>query len=214
MTELATNDPDLEQNWTWRTLVAVCNTDMVPKAFQWKPHEAFAAIQIGRESGLGPMTSLQMIDVISGKPSMSAELMVSLVREAGHSLIATELNAKVCTAEGTRADNGDTMEFTFTIDDAKTAGLKGGAWNTYPASMLWARASSQLIRILFPDCLISFHSYDPEELAPPATQDSVAPEAHSLPTVEASQSPVAEGATDALELDPERPFTRDDIENA
>ena len=203
MTELATQDPDLDTDWTWRTLVAVTSTAMVPKAFQGKPHEAFAAIQIGREAGLGPMTSLQMIDVISGKPSMSAELMVSLVRQAGHSLTATTLTPKLCTAQGVRADNGDKMEYSFSMEDAAAAGLKGGAWTTYPASMLWARASSQLIRILFPDCLISFHNYDPEELQPPH-QDSVAPDINSLPTVEQASQPVPaiEGATDALELEP------------
>ena len=172
-TELAAHDTDTalldiaSAPFTWRTLTAIANTEFVPKAYRGKPESMLAAVLYGRESGLGPMTSLQMVDMIDGKPSMSAELMVSLVRRAGHSLTATELSPTSCTVKGQRVDSGDAMTFTFTIEDAAHAGLtdkKGGAWTKYPAAMLWARAVAQLIRMLFPDVLISMHNYTADEL--------------------------------------------------
>ena len=155
-----------EQPFTWKTLNAIANTEFVPKEYRGKPDRMLGAILYGRESGLGPMTSLQMVDMVDGKPSMSAELMVSLVRRAGHSLIATEWDSTICTAKGKRHDSGDEMEFTFTIEHAQAAGLvrKGSAWERYPHAMLWSRAASQLIRVLFPDVLISMHAYTDEEI--------------------------------------------------
>jgi hypothetical protein len=109
---------------------------------------------------------------------------VSLVRRAGHKLTADTMSSTECTVTGTRIDNGDTMSFTFTLEDAERAQLvrKGSAWEKYPASMLWVRAASQLIRMLFPDVLISMHNYDPDELAPPEP---------SVEAVAVSPSPVA-----------------------
>jgi len=186
--EPMTNDTALvnlsEAPFTWKTLTAIANTEFVPKAYRGQPDRMLGAILYGRESGLGPMTSLQMIDMVDGKPSMSSELMVSLVRRAGHKLTADTMSSTECSVTGTRIDNGDTMSFTFTLEDAERAQLvrKGSAWEKYPASMLWVRAASQLIRMLFPDVLISMHNYDPDELAPPEP---------SVEAVAVSPSPVA-----------------------
>lgn len=107
---------------TYGTLEAVCATPMVPKAFQGNPHAALAAVLLGREIGLGPMTSLQQIDVIDSKPALSSEPMVSLVRRVGHSVTVPSWSADACTVRGVRTDNGDTVEVTFTMDDAAKAG--------------------------------------------------------------------------------------------
>lgn len=150
---------------TYRTLEAVCATPMVPKAFQGNPHAALAAVLLGREIGLGPMTSLQQIDVIDSKPALSSELMVSLVRRAGHSVTVPAWSDEACTVRGVRADNGDTVEVTFTIDDAAKAGLANKSnWSKHPKPMLYARAASQLVRTLFPDCVSAIHAYAPQDL--------------------------------------------------
>jgi hypothetical protein len=110
------------------------------------------------------MTSLQRINVINGRPTLDAQGMVSLVRRAGHSLIggSDESRAEVV---GVRRDTGDTMKVTFTIEDAKRAGLvrSNSPWTKFPKSMLWARAVSQLARELFADVLLGM-SYVPEEM--------------------------------------------------
>jgi len=159
----------------------LCATNFVPDSFRGKPAETLAAILYGRELNLGPMQSLQQINVIKGKPSASPELMRALVRRAGHSISVIENTADTCVLEGKRADDGTVERSSFTMADARTAGLAGGgAWKTYPKAMLLARATSQLCRSLFAD-VISGISYTPEELqsveaydAPRITQLDVA----------------------------------------
>jgi len=142
----------------------LCSTNFVPDSFRGKPAETLAAILYGRELGIGPMQALQQINVIKGKPSASPELMRALVRRAGHSIATIESTPETCVLEGKRADDGTIERSTFTIADARTAGLAGGgAWKTYPKAMLLARATSQLCRSLFAD-VISGISYTPEEL--------------------------------------------------
>lgn len=141
----------------------VAKSNLIPAAYRNKPTDAAICMMYGAEVGLPPMTALQRIIVINGKPTLDAQGMAALIRGAGHSLVGdvTPTEAKVT---GKRGDNGDTMSFTFTIEDAKRANLvKKGPWTDYPKAMLWARAVSQLARQLFPDVLMGM-SYVPEEI--------------------------------------------------
>ena len=164
MSDLA-HQPLSQVSMTFRTLEAICNTAMVPKQYRGNPHEALGAVLLGREIGLGEMTSLQHIDVIDGSPSLSAEIMTALIRRRGHSMYATDWTADACTIQGTRGDTGDTMTVTFDMTDAKRAGLDGKRnWQQHPKAMLWARAVSQLARTLFPDCILAMHAYTPDDV--------------------------------------------------
>jgi len=61
----------------------------------------------------------------------------------------------MCILHGKRADNGDTWTESFSIQEAKSAGLyrQGGPWSKFPKDMLFARALSRLARQLFPDVI-------------------------------------------------------------
>lgn len=140
----------------------LARSNMVPKDYRGKPDEIIAAALYGREVGFGVTTSLSYIQVINGKAGLSAEAMVALCRKAGHSISGT-VTATEAHVIGKRADTGDEMEVTWTIDMAKRAGLTSDTWRKYQESMLWARAVSQLCRQLFPDVIMGL-SYTPEEL--------------------------------------------------
>lgn len=119
-----------------------------------------------RDLGISPTMAIQKIHIIEGRPSLSSELMIALVRNAGHSILPRESTATRATAVGTRigARAEETAEFTFTIEDAHQAQLANkDNWKHYPKAMLWARAVSGLCRILFPDVLCGL-TYTPEEL--------------------------------------------------
>jgi hypothetical protein len=91
---------------------------------------------------------------IQGKIEISARLMTSMIRRAGHSISIVECNAKICTLKGKRADNGDEIESTFSIDDANRAGLTNrDVWKKYAEDMLYARALSRLARRLYADVI-------------------------------------------------------------
>ena len=55
--------------FTWKTLHAISRTDFVPKELRGNPAAILACVMYGREWGLGPMESLQLIDMIDGSPS-------------------------------------------------------------------------------------------------------------------------------------------------
>lgn len=168
MTGLARQDPP-----AWVALAPVAKslaqdiyrTEFVPQALRGNGPAVLACVMAGAEIGLGPMTSLQLIDVIQGRPALSPEGQRALVQRAGHRIVPREMTATTCTVWGQRADTGDELAVTFTIDDAERAGLAGKQnWRQYPDSMLLARATSKLCRALFADVVSGIGSYTPDEI--------------------------------------------------
>jgi hypothetical protein len=146
----------------------IAHTEFVPPGLRGNLPAILACVATGRELGIGDMVSLKSIHVIDGKPSFSAELCVLLVRRQGHS-ITGEFGPGSCTVYGRRADNGDEISVTWTTEMAKQAGLLGKQnWQKYEPSMLWARAVTQLCRMLFADCFAGA-TYTPEELGEDGT---------------------------------------------
>lgn len=142
----------------------IAKTDFVPSALRGKPESVLAAILTGHELGIGPMQSLAKIHVIEGRPAMAAELMRALVLAKGHDLWVVEANNTRCTVGAKRSGSDRESTFTWTKDDAKTAGLDGRKnWRQYPRAMLLARATSEAIRAVFPD-VVAGVSYSVEEL--------------------------------------------------
>lgn len=136
-----------------KQIAYIAGTEFVPKSYRGNLPAIMACIQTGRELGLGDLEALRSINVIDGRPSLSAELMVKLARAKGHS-ITGEFGDGTVTLVGTRGDNGDSMTVTWTREMAQKAGLLGkDNWKKYEPAMLWARGASQLCRMLFPDAL-------------------------------------------------------------
>lgn len=117
----------------------------------------FAIIQKARGLGIDIFDALNggLYYDKSGKVSMAAEMMNSLIRQAGHSIMQNgDCDSQQCNLKGKRCDNGDVWEVSFTIEDAKRAGLMSKApWIAHPKSMLFSRALSLLARQLFPDVI-------------------------------------------------------------
>lgn len=90
-----------------------------------------------------------------GKVEMEGELMMALIRQAGHSITKDKRSDQNnCILHGKRADTGDTWTENFSIEEAKKAGLLGaGAWSKFPRDMLQWRALSRLARFLFADVI-------------------------------------------------------------
>jgi hypothetical protein len=156
---------------------------MVPKALRGRPDAALAVMVYDHELGLQAMTSLREVFIIDGTPSCSAKLMRALILRAGHRLEWRELSPGTATLYGQRRDSQGDATVTWTIDDAKTAGIAGkDVWKRYPRAMLAARATSELARLIFPDVTIG---YTPEELGGAAehfgTYDAIDVEADDLP---------------------------------
>lgn len=142
----------------------LAKSGMVPKAFRGKPADVLVATLWGSELGLGPISSMQFIDVIEGSPTLNTEGRLALVRRAGHS-VSLDVNDERAVAKGKRRDTGDEHTVTFSIQDAQAAGLANKqVWKQYRKAMLGNRAMSQLCRTLFSDVTMGM-SYAPEEVA-------------------------------------------------
>ncbi len=149
-------------NRSWLTLQnpaielanAIAGTEFVPVHFRNNPAAIAAAILYGDEVGLGPMQSLAKIAVINGRPTLAAEAQRALILQAGHDLWVEETTPTRCTVCGKRRGSEATSRITWTMDDAKRAGLTGKPpWKLYPRQMLLARASAELARAVFPDAI-------------------------------------------------------------
>lgn len=108
-----------------------------------------------RELNIMPMQALNGgIWNIQGKVEISARLMSTLIRRAGHSIKVIKCDKTGCILEGKRLDNGDSMQASFTIEDAIAAGLAGrDVWKKYLEDMLYSRALSRLARRLYSDVI-------------------------------------------------------------
>ena len=160
---------------TTEQLKYLSGTDFVQPGMRNNIPAILACVAMGRELGIGDMVALRSIHIIDGKATFSAELMVQLVRRAGHSIMG-EVAEGSASVKGRRADNGDEMSVTWTMAMAERAGLAAKQnWKKYPEAMLWARAVSQLCRMLFADCFAGA-TYTTEELGDADTGADGVPE--------------------------------------
>jgi len=142
----------------------IANTDFVPKDMRGSVPKVVAAILHSRELGLPPMTGLAGSHVISGRPGISAELMRSLIEQAGHSIRITEMTAARCVMKGRRTtwDQGEWTTVSYTMQEAVTAGdaNKNPNYRTRPSDMLLARCTTRLARMVFADVIHGMRSVE------------------------------------------------------
>ena len=127
--------------------------------------QAYVKVVAGRELGLGPLASVSGLNVIKGRVTFSANLLASMVkRHPRYDYRVAEHNERGCRIVFT--EGGEEIGIsTFTMDDAKRAGLGGMNWNKYPQAMLFARALTQGVRWFCPDVTAGAPAYSPEEIA-------------------------------------------------
>ena len=183
-----------------------------------RPEEAVVLLLTGRELGLSPMQSLRGIYVVSGRPVLSADLMVAVVRRSGlcASWRTVESTAESCTIETSRVGESTPTRKTWTMADAKRAQVTGkGTWSQYPAQMLRHRCAADLAREVYPDVLMGL--YDPDELAGVEPVRLDAPDRDDAPAQPAPVDALAAfradlDAAEALDLDGAREvYARHDL---
>lgn len=174
----------------------------IPESLQKSPADCMAIIMAGAELGLAPMQSIRALVLIKGKPTLSADAMGALVksrRDVCEYLLLKHSDAVKATYATKRAGDPEPTTMSFTIDEAKAAGLAGNDnWRKFPAAMLRARALSAICRAVYPDLLLGV--YDPDELA--AEPRDVTPPRASPPAIESTATvlPPVDVAREALEM--------------
>lgn len=123
----------------------IADSDLAPKDYRGKPGNVLVAVQMGQEVGLSPMTAIQSIAVINGKPSLYGDVGKAILLSKGFIIEEDDTEVVKKTGAGrckiTRPGHPP-CERTFSIANAKTAGLFGkqGPWTLYPERQMAWRA--------------------------------------------------------------------------
>lgn len=120
-----------------------------------------AAVLQGLSLGLDPLTSLQQIYVVHGRPGMYARIKVALVTSRGHEVWTEDLTDTRAVVCGRRKGSQNTERVVITMDMAKKAGWTSN--NTYtktPQDMLYARAAGRVCDRIAPDVLMGIASVE------------------------------------------------------
>ena len=145
---------DFDQALTFSGYLA--DSDMVPKDFKGKPGNCLVAVQWGAELGLKPLQAMQNLAIINGRPSLWGDAVIALVRSSPlcEYVVETDDGHTATCRVKRRGDPAEQVR-TFSMDDAKAAGLMGkqGPWTQYPKRMRQMRARAFALRDVFPDVL-------------------------------------------------------------
>lgn len=135
---------DLKEAMEYAKMIA--GSDLVPKDYKGKEGNCLIGMQFGAELGLPALQALQNIAVINGKPGIYGDLGKALLLSKGFVIEERDIpeikKTGIAWCRVTRPNKGQSVERTFSLEDAKTAKLWGkeGPWTTYPYRMMAWRA--------------------------------------------------------------------------
>jgi hypothetical protein len=124
----------------------IAESDLAPKDYKGKPGNVLIAMQMGAEIGIPALQAIQNIAVINGRPSIYGDLGKAMLLAGGCRIEERDMKEIKVTGEGwckiTRPDGSEPTIRTFSIENAKEAGLwgKAGPWTSTPYRMLAWRA--------------------------------------------------------------------------
>lgn len=144
----------------FRVASAMAASGMTPKGVD-KPEQVLVAIMAGAELGFAPFQAMQSFAVINGKPNIWGDALPALLWSRGFKIKEWFDNDDAPTkafCRITRPD-GEEIERSFSVADAKLAGLLGkqGPWQQYQKRMLQMRARAFAARDGAADVLRGMH---------------------------------------------------------
>lgn len=165
--------------------IILADSGIGPKVWR-NPNAGVVMLMTALELGLTVSQAFRGMYEVGGKPALESGLILAIVRSYHdckyfYKLPVTdeEKEAKFVTK---RNSDPEPVEFRYTLDDAKKAGLLGkDNWQHHPKDMLRAKAITRLAKLVYPDLLFGMAMPDdsedvgvlPEEPAPttPAVVD-------------------------------------------
>lgn len=186
----------------WRLAGALAASGMTPKAYGPDQNKIMVGIMAGAEVGLTPFAALQSIAVIGNNPSLWGDGALALVQASGllEDMEETD-DGQTATCRVNRAGRTTPIIKTFSMEDAKKAGLAGkaGPWTQYPARMRQMRARAFALRDGFSDVLKGLH---------------IAEEARDYIAMPGEALPANEPLTAAMLVDQSRPAAEQALDEA
>ena len=149
---------------------ALVGTGFLPDHIKNGP-QAAAIILAGRELGMEPMRALRSLSLVKGKITEAADSQLARFKSDGGRAVFTELSDTAAVLSLTHP-NGDKHTETFTLDDARKAGLlSSGMYSKFPKAMLRSRAITAALKSIGWEG--GSGVYDPSELAAEPTPEPV-----------------------------------------
>lgn len=188
-----------------KALEAIAKYAASSKHFEKLGGEAgiFCIAMYAKELGLPIMTCLfGGMKPVLGNIEISPRMMNAMVRKAGHKIEILESTGDRCILKGTRHDTKESYTCSFTLDDARRAGLVrgGGGYEKWASDMLFARCLSRLSRRLFADVIST--AYIEGEISSPLSdagqlaEESIETVIEAVNTVEPPSTPVSMNVSD------------------
>lgn len=155
------------------------------------PERAAVKMMFAMAMGFEPITGLTGVDIIEGNPTPNGHFWAAaLESHPRYDYEVTRSDSEACTIVFYR-DGKRRGEVTWTIEDAKRAGLAGkDNWRKYPRAMLYNRAMTEGGRMFCPQLFGGIRAYNPEELEQAAMPAAAPP--RPAPTVPAAAPPAPE----------------------
>lgn len=181
----------------YRLAKAVCMAGMNPKGME-TPEKCMIAIMRGLEVGLTPFQALDKIAIVNGRPTIWGDGALGLVRGSGlceyvKETVEHEGDKRTATCETKRKGEREPIRRTFSVADAKKAGLwgKAGPWTQFADRMLSMRARAFCLRDGFADVLGGLYLKEELDNGPQDDTPRTMPTPPAPPTARAALSPPA-----------------------
>lgn len=178
----------------WKLAESLAQSSFVPQAMRGKPEDCLIAIDMSKRTGMAPMSILQNIYIVHGKPAWSSSFLIACINGSG--LFSTRLNWRQEGGEWWAYATGKDGEVyegpRVSVDMAKKEGWlakNGSKWQTMPELMLRYRSAAFFARCYCPELTMGLHTeYEVAEFAAPVEVKRQSPLV--APVVEAEIDPL------------------------
>lgn len=155
----------------WKCAGFLSQSALVPETYQGQPQNCIIALDLANRSGMSPLTVMQNLYIVKGKPAWAGQFAIALVNASRR--FSKPLRPVFFGEEGTPTW-GCYME-TYDLEGNKVVGSKitmqmakdegwvdksGSKWKTMPEQMLMYRAGAFFARVHCPDVLYGVQMAD------------------------------------------------------
>lgn len=155
----------------WRCAEFLSSSALVPETYQRHPENCLIALDLANRSGMSPLTVMQNLYIVKGKPAWAGQFAIALVNASRR--FAKPLKPVFFGEEGTNTwgcymetvdlEGNKIVGAKITIQMAKDEGWygkSGSKWLTMPEQMLMYRAGAFFARVHCPDVLYGVQMAD------------------------------------------------------
>ena len=142
---------------------ALATSDIIPEHYRGKPGNVLVAMELAQRFGpdVSPLMVMQNTFVVKGKLGFMAQFVIAMMNRSGKFIGGVRFTfegagtERRCTAWANIAPDGERVERTVTLEEARRAGwTEGLGWRANSDQMLAYRAGAYLGRLYAPETML------------------------------------------------------------